>query len=57
MPGPLSEPYGRVTDREKSGSGKTRFNRNKPKHANREVLGRGDHKRGSQNRNKNGRVR
>lgn len=35
--------------------GKTQRERGKPKHPNREALGKGDHKRGSQNRNKSGR--
>lgn len=36
-------------------NGKTARNRNKPKHPNREALGKGQHKPGSQNRNKSGR--
>lgn len=45
MPGPNSRPEG----------GKTKFNRAKGKHSgtNREALGKGDHKPGSQNVNKN----
>lgn len=49
MPGPCSTPEG----------GKSRHDRlaGKAKHPNREALGKGQHKPGSQNRNKSGRVR
>jgi hypothetical protein len=45
MPGPQSKPAG----------GKTYATKGKPAHPNREALGKGMHKPGSQNRNKNGR--
>lgn len=61
MPGPLSWPGGTRTvqaimENAKSKvrkSGKTRANRNKPRNTTRDAGG--NHKRGSQNRNKNGR--